>query len=124
KAATQANIVFHGQVPYHEVAPLYARAKVFVNTSESEGFPNSYLQSWVHGTPVVAFFDPDNIITRFSLGACVGTLEQMAAQINALAEQSSTWTRISDSCVHYMHQNHCEENILAPYINVFEEAYA
>lgn len=122
KAATQPNVVFHGQVPYHEVGPLYARAKVFVNTSDSEGFPNSYLQAWVHGTPVVAFFDPDSIIERFDLGACVGTLAQMAAQVNALIAQSAIWAMLSDSCVRYMQQMHGEQHILEPYLNVLEEA--
>lgn len=121
-AATQSNIVFHGQVPYHEIAPLYARARVFVNTSDSEGFPNSYLQAWVHGTPVVAFFDPDSIIEHFSLGKCTGGLEQMAAQINTLAAQPAEWSTISENGMRYMQQMHDEEHVLAPYLKVLEEA--
>ena len=47
---------------------LYDRAKVLVNTSDVEGFPNSYLQAWIRGVPVVTLIDPDGVIEREGLG--------------------------------------------------------
>src|SRR5262249_55518797 len=49
RARSHANMTFHGPIPYHDVNPLYGRARVFVNTSDIEGFPNSYLQAWAAG---------------------------------------------------------------------------
>lgn len=122
EAKALPNFVFHGPVPYHEVGPLYARARIFVNTSDSEGFPNSYLQAWMHGTPVVAFFDPDGIIARHRLGASVDSLDRMSEQVSLLHTQSDRWKELSASCEHYMNSVHDETRILAPYLKVLEEA--
>lgn len=57
-----ANLVWHGRLPVHETARLFARARVFVSTSSVEGFPNTFLQAWANATPVVAHFDPYGLI--------------------------------------------------------------
>jgi glycosyltransferase involved in cell wall biosynthesis len=62
------NLQVLGAVPYHEVNEYFGRARLFLNTSSSEGFPNSYLQAWARGTPVVACFDPDRLIEREGMG--------------------------------------------------------
>ena len=58
-----SNLTFCGRVPYHDVGDLYDRTKIFVNTShtEGEGFPNSFLQPWRRGVPVISFFDPTHL---------------------------------------------------------------
>jgi glycosyltransferase involved in cell wall biosynthesis len=121
-AAHLSNFEFHGPVPYHEVGAMYARARVFVNTSDSEGFPNSYLQAWVRGTPVVAFFDPDGVIQRAGLGAAVASMDAMVAQVGALSAQPVLWREASVRCSNYMQQLYGEERILAPYLDLFEQA--
>jgi glycosyltransferase involved in cell wall biosynthesis len=60
--ATQkvSNLIFHGFVPYHKVNEYFSRASLFVNTSSIEGFPNTFIQAWMHYTPVVGLnVDPD-----------------------------------------------------------------
>jgi len=71
EATTIENIRFIGAVPYSEVNSYFSRAKLFLNTSDSEGFPNSFLQAWVRGVPVVSFFDPDGLIDSEGLGISV-----------------------------------------------------
>jgi glycosyltransferase involved in cell wall biosynthesis len=41
EASRIANVTFHGPVPYHQVGEFYERSRVFVGTSEIEGFPNT-----------------------------------------------------------------------------------
>jgi len=122
EAGSLPNLVFHGSVPYHRIGALFARARVFVNTSDSEGFPNAYLQAWAHGVPVLAFFDPDGVIRREGLGAAVETLEQMARQAEALLRDATQCAAVGARCADYMQRRHGEERILAPYLALFAEA--
>jgi glycosyltransferase involved in cell wall biosynthesis len=115
RAASIPTLTFHGQVPYHAVNDNYAHARVFVNTSDSEGFPNSYLQAWVRGTPVVAFFDPDGTIEREGLGFAVKDDDQMRAAVRRLAQDAGLWAAISKRCIEFMHRVYNDDDILAPY---------
>jgi glycosyltransferase involved in cell wall biosynthesis len=85
RALALPNVTFHGFVPQHEIAGYFDRARVFVGTSEVEGFPNTYLQAWGSGTPVVAFLDPQDLIRRNGLGAVVSSAEELCAAIARLA---------------------------------------
>jgi glycosyltransferase involved in cell wall biosynthesis len=121
QAATIRNLTFHGRVPYHDMDAHYAGARVFVNTSDSEGFPNSYLQAWIRGTPVVAFFDPDGLIKRERLGFAPDSLESMQERIEALVRDRTLWHEASARCRGYMEHRYGEERILAPYLATFKE---
>jgi glycosyltransferase involved in cell wall biosynthesis len=95
RAENIGNLEFKGYVPYQEVNAYYARSRVFVNTSDSEGFPNSFLQAWVRGTPVFSFFDPDGIIARENLGVSPDGLARMAAAVRELIGDDSQMIKIS-----------------------------
>lgn len=116
RAATTPNLTFHGRVPYHQINAFYERARVFANTSDSEGFPNSYLQAWARGVPVVAFFDPDGVIAREGLGHAVRNLHEMKEAVRRLATDAGAWQEASARCRAYMAREYGEERILAPYV--------
>jgi glycosyltransferase involved in cell wall biosynthesis len=90
EAAATPNLEFLGGIPYRETATLFSRAKLFLNTSELEGFPNTYLQAWANATPVIATFDPDGLIAKRALGRACNTLSELAGEIeNLLADPPS-----------------------------------
>ncbi len=124
RAAEISNLTFHGPVPYHDVNEYYERSRVFVNTSDSEGFPNSYLQAWIRGTPVIAFFDPDGIIAREGLGHAVSSLEEMARAVRQLASNEAEWRAASARCKAYMQREYGEDKILAPYLQTIQRLSA
>jgi glycosyltransferase involved in cell wall biosynthesis len=120
EAAGIHNLTFHGAVPYHQMDEKYAGARVFVNTSDSEGFPNSYLQAWIRGTPVVAFFDPDAVIQREGLGHAASSPDQMEKLVLDLVEDTQLWSTVSRRCVEYMSVVHGEDRIVSQYSDMFE----
>lgn len=117
RASGVGNLTFHGPRPYRATNNLFDRARVFVNTSETEGFPNTFLQAWIRGVPVISFFDPDNVIRREGLGHAVGNLEEMASAAQRLATDAQAWLETSARCRAYIARHYSEDQILAPYIS-------
>ena len=116
-AASIGNLTVHGQLPYGATNAVFDRARVFVNTSGFEGFPNTYLQAWIRGIPVVAFFDPDDVIRREGLGHAVASLDEMVQAAQHLATDSRAWLEASARCKAYMARRFGEEQMLAPYLS-------
>jgi glycosyltransferase involved in cell wall biosynthesis len=121
EAASRSNVTFHGAVPYRSVSALYARARVFVNTSDIEGFPNTYLQAWASGTPVVAFFDPDGVIAREGLGVAVRTPEEMSEAVRRLTSDESEWKAARQRCLSFIERHYSEDVVLQPYLATFRK---
>jgi glycosyltransferase involved in cell wall biosynthesis len=85
-AARLPNVTMLGPVRYRDTGALFDRAKIFLNTSSIEGFPNTFLQAWVRGVPVVTFFDPDGLTQRLSLGRVATSVDDMREAIRGLME--------------------------------------
>jgi glycosyltransferase involved in cell wall biosynthesis len=117
---SRPNVSFHGRLPYRDANDLYGRAKLLVNTSDVEGFPNSYLQAWIRGAPVVTLIDPDRVIERHCLGVAAKSADEIADAIRNLLDNPAAWQAASDRCRAYMDREHGEEKILATYLETFE----
>lgn len=76
---------YAGFVPLTEVGKCFSQAHIFVGTSLSEGFPNTFIHAWMRGVPVVSLgVDPDRVLQEQGLGVKVSNLNQMEAEIRAL----------------------------------------
>ena len=114
-----ANLEFHGAIPYLDIGLLFDRAKVFANTSDLEGFPNTFLQAWVRGIPVVTMFDPDGVVRRKGLGSSHSSLEDMAAGLAKMLDSADAYQQASYASLEFMGEHHDEEKILAIYLEAF-----
>ena len=119
QAADRGNVTFHGAVAYRDTGALYSRARVLVNTSDIEGFPNTYLQAWSSGTPVVAFFDPDGVIAREGLGMTVRTPDEMCEAMRRLTSNASEWQAARQRCLAFIQRHYSEDLVLQPYLTAF-----
>jgi glycosyltransferase involved in cell wall biosynthesis len=55
--------------PHAKMMELISSAVAVVNTSVLEGMPNTFLEAWARGTPVLTLeFDPDEVVARNGLG--------------------------------------------------------
>ncbi len=100
------NLTFAGPVPFGEVDRYFRDARVFVNTSVREGFPNTFIQAFLCGTPVLSLrVDPDGILTRGGLGWCCGDDLDAAVRILGALSQQELEAR-GRACRAYARQNH------------------
>jgi glycosyltransferase involved in cell wall biosynthesis len=96
EAANMPNVDLLGQVPYDKVNEYVAKSKVFLNTSDIEGLPNTFLQAWARKVPVVAFLDPDGLIRSRSLGSRPGNESEMCEALRELLDDESARSRIGN----------------------------
>jgi glycosyltransferase involved in cell wall biosynthesis len=118
-AAACANLTFHGSLSYLDATDLYGRAKVLLNTSDVEGFPNTYLQAWIQGVPVVTLIDPDRVIEREGLGVAVRSPGELVGAIASLLGSPQAWQEASDRCRRYMAREFGDDRILPAYLDTF-----
>ena len=123
EALRNANVTFHGPVPYHEVGEFYERSRVFVGTSEIEGFPNTYLQAWSRGTPVVAFLDPEQLIARHGMGRAVTNVSELCEAIMTLSADPTAWESASRRSGEYMDNRFNLARMTAPYQEAVADLY-
>ncbi len=116
EARSIPNLTFHGAVPYLDIGVLFARACLFANTSDLEGFPNTFLQSWVRGIPVVTMFDPDDVVKRERLGSAHATVAEMAAGLERLLQSRDAYAAASAATREFMKGRFGDDRVLAPYL--------
>ena len=108
--------VFHGKVPYTKTKSLFNRSKLFVNTSDQEGFPNTFLQSWLSGAPVLTLFDPDSIVAREGLGVSGSSIDELEREARDILENQERWGILSKHCAEFVHDRYGEGTVLSPYV--------
>jgi len=82
------NVEYRGLVPPEQSLDVIARAAVLLSTSDSEGFPSTFLEAWTSGTPVVSLtVDPDHLLTEEGLGVLSGTVPQAATDLRRLVDE-------------------------------------
>lgn len=97
------NLEFLGFQPFHVTEKYFDRCKVFVNTSTIEGFPNTFLQAWSRGIPVISYVDPDDVIQKNDLGIVVTSEEELH---RALGQYLSIKVWQPKKIVRYFLSNH------------------
>ena len=103
ECAESSNVEFLGFQSFAHTEKYFDRCKVFVNTSTHEGFPNTFLQAWRRGIPVISYVDPDGVIERNGLGASVESEEELHAALR-LATGGCPWK--PETIRRYYTENH------------------
>jgi glycosyltransferase involved in cell wall biosynthesis len=115
------NIDYLGQVSQEKAHRIISDAAALLSTSDSEGFPNTFLQAWASGTPVVSLkVDPGRIIQQRGLGVVSGSPERAASDLRALILAPHLREEISCRAQKYVAQTHSEDVVT----RAFERAIA
>jgi glycosyltransferase involved in cell wall biosynthesis len=131
------NVTFLGTVSPVEMEEWFKKTKLFLNTSIREGFPNTFLQAWMNGVPVVSLnIDPDKIIEKNRLGHVVNKKEGLKDQsdFNDLARDAAVYveTLLNDNVIRkemekravlYIKKNHSPSVVVTRLINALTFYY-
>ncbi len=105
-AAQLANVEFLGHVPYTEIDRHFDDACLLVNTSRSEGFPNTFLQAWSRGVPTVAMFDTGCRDADRVVGVLAQSADQVAAHVQNLLASDAAWQAEARRCFEHFEKHH------------------
>lgn len=101
------NLVTTGHLSFAEALDYFDKASVFVNTSVSEGFSNTYIQAWLRSVPVIVFgADSDNIIEKNQLGFNVTSIDESIEKIATAMNDYEAYKTLSENAYAYGCQNH------------------
>jgi glycosyltransferase involved in cell wall biosynthesis len=117
-ASSIPNLTCPGAVPYSDVGALFSRAKIFLNTSQIEGFPNTFLQAWVRGVPVVTFFDPDSLVKQRQLGRTATDFDDMVDAIQSLLTDQAERERAGERARSYAIATFGPKHIASRYLEM------
>lgn len=138
KAVKLDNVFFLGALPPVEMESWFKKAKVLINTSIREGLPNSFLQAWMNGVPVVSVLvDPDNVIYSNGLGYISqsdpkfsiknsdfkGIASYVARPVEELLTDKKRRIEIGKRAIDYVKKNHAPEVAVAKLLDILEAAH-
>ncbi len=116
EAKSIPNLEFIGQIPIEKSNALIGNAKLLICSSEYEGFPNTFLQAWAAGVPVVSTVDPNDLIKTYNLGIIVDSPESLVAAIEKLTKDNGLYQTLQRSINSYFSVHHsaqiCFENLM------------
>lgn len=108
RALTLPNLVFREKVAYHQIQDRYDAAKVFVNTSTFEGWPNSFIQSGLARTALASLdVNSDELFSKYQLGVfSEGSFEKLVDGVDALLTDAGALEQAQAECARFVAELH------------------
>ncbi|MEJ2721278.1 MAG: glycosyltransferase family 4 protein [bacterium] len=120
--ASQPNLTYAGFVPPHEVGEIYRRGRLFLLTSEYEGFPNTFLYAWTNALPVCTLdIDPDGVVAARGLGIVDKDPESLAGKIDGLLDDQAAYEAMRGRCYEHVQKTHSLERMEAAFVDALPE---
>jgi glycosyltransferase involved in cell wall biosynthesis len=108
EALAISNLKFVKFVPFAEIDNYFAGAKIFVNTSVYEGFPNTFIQAAKNKIPILSLqVNPNDFITRYQCGCfCQDSFDLLNQRLQELLANPGLYQSMSAKAYQYAKENH------------------
>ena len=107
-----------------ELPRIYLGAKLLVNTSEVEGFPNVLVEAAIHGVPYVGFLDPDGVVAQHLLGTQSKDLDDMAGMVHMLMGDEDLRLKLGMNARRFVEEHHDIEKVAKRWLGLFHKLTA
>jgi glycosyltransferase involved in cell wall biosynthesis len=123
KANSLSNMIFIEKVPFYEIQNYFNQSKIFVNTSESEGFPNTFLQAAQARMPIISLnVNPDFFITKYNCGIyCNNSFENLVESAQYLINNNEEIEKRGENVFGYLKKNHDLDKISIQFKIIIEK---
>jgi glycosyltransferase involved in cell wall biosynthesis len=117
QAACPANARIVPRIDWQLGDYLYRDARALLNTSESEGFPNAFLQAAKYGVPILSRrVNPDQALTDHRIGLVAeDDLERLAGWLGQLFAAPEQFTPLARAARRYVEAHHALEARVAEF---------
>ncbi len=125
EAGRVKNLQFIPGVPFSEVERYYKNAKIFVNTSLTEGFPNSFNQAMNYSTPLLSLnINPDDFINKYKVGIfCHNDLDKLEDNLRCLLDDPDLWSNFSKNAYKFVYNEMNIEKAIVKWKKIFFNFY-
>ena len=102
------NLDFVPFVPFDKIDSYFQKSSIFVNTSDSEGFPQVFIQSTINASPILSLnVNPDNFITKNKCGFCCnGNFDLLNKNLRKIFTSEELFQKLSENSYNYVNKNH------------------
>jgi len=114
-AAQLPNLEYKGFLPFQEADRYFSGARVVLNTSLYEGFPNTFLQAWARGVPTVSFVDVGSRRDGEPVYDIATGVEDAAARVDRLMSDDLAWQQASTRVAAHHRDTHSVEAVVGLY---------
>ena len=117
------NIEFIEKVPFEEIDSYFAEAKLFVNTSTFEGFPNTFVQAMMNSAPIASLnVNPDNFLEKYHCGFCAKkNVDDLISFARDILKNNERWQHECANAFKYAKENHDINKIVNNLLLIIEK---
>jgi glycosyltransferase involved in cell wall biosynthesis len=117
-ARAPPNIEVRGFVPFAEAERAFDGARVVLNTSLYEGFPNTFLQAWARGIPTLAFIDTGSRLAGEPVYDIASDVPDAVSRLERLMRDDAAWWAASRRAAAHFAATHSIDAVLDRYEQV------
>lgn len=117
-ARAAPNLEVRGFVPFAEAERAFDGARVVLNTSLYEGFPNTFLQAWSRAIPTLGFIDTGSRRAGEPVYDIAGDVEDAVARLHRLMADHAHWAAASRRAAAHFRDSHSIDAVLDRYERV------
>ena len=115
------NVSMLGSIDHKLIEKEYKKSSLLCCTSEYEGLPNTFLEAWSHGLPIISTVDPDNTLKENKTGIYCTNIESMIDEIENLADNVGLWKEYSKNSRNYYLKYHALDSAMKKFEETFNE---
>lgn len=120
KMRSVGNIKYCGRIKNKEMKEYYKNASILCCTSDYEGFPNTFLEAWAQGLPIISTVDPDRLMEKQGIGAVCSTNDDFVNAIEKYRTQFDDYESVARKARSYFVENHAEDAAIGRFVESFK----